>query len=235
MFTGPRKRFYKQAAAGPASGGGFAIFLDGRAVKTPQGANLDVPSEALAQAIATEWEAQEDEIRPHTMPLMRLTCTAIDRLPQVRSEVIDQLVQYAGTDLLCYRAEAPSDLVERQNETWNPLLDWLEATYGAGLKTTSGIIAIPQDKEPLSNLRSAMEPLGNIELSALTAMTQASGSLVIGLAVLSGHLDAAQAFAASQVDETYQMEKWGQDHEALARQNKLREDLESATRLITLL
>ncbi|GAB6054177.1 ATPase [Magnetospira thiophila] len=230
-----KRRFYKQAAAGPASGGGFAVLLDGRPIKTPEGAALVVAQQGLAEAIAAEWAAQETEIRPHRMPLMRLTCTAIDRISVVRQEVIDHLLAYAGTDLLCYRAKFPADLVARQAAAWDPLLDWLAARHGARLTITDGVLAIPQPDTALACLRAALETLDSFHLSALSAAARSAGSLAIALALAEGHLDAGQAFDVSQIDETYQMEKWGEDDEALAHRAELRADFEAAARLFALL
>jgi chaperone required for assembly of F1-ATPase len=228
------KRFYKHAAA-RAVAGGFALTLDSRLVKTPAHAPLVVPSRALAEAIAGEWAAQGERIRPRDVPLMSLACTAIDRVVPSREDAIQDLVAYAETDLVCYRAQSPADLAARQQDAWQPLLDWVFLRYDAQLAVTVGIIPVTQPRNAVSALRRALEGRESFELAALAGMVRATGSLVIGLALAGERLTTAEAFAAAQLDETYQMEIWGEDSEAVRRRSALEADLESATRFLRLL
>lgn len=227
-----RKRFYREAAAGEVPGGGFTVLLDGRAVKTPGGRALDLPTAALAMAIAEEWEAQGDEIRPPTMRLMRLACTAIDRLPDHREAVIDEVSTYVGTDLICYRADHPAELVARQERLWDPLLDWAVQTHGLRCRVTRGVVPVAPEPETVLRARETIAAHNDLGLSALAEAVRVSGSLIIGLALAAGRLDAEAAFEAAEVDETYQIEQWGQDVEAEARRSVRRQDLISARRLM---
>ncbi len=221
------KRFYKQAAAS-AVDDGFAVELDGRPVKTPSGALLALPTQALAEAVAAEWDAQGDEIDPKSMRLMPLCGTAIDRVPDVRDGLIEGLLRYADTDLLCHRSGHPEDLAKRQFEVWQPLLDWAADALGARLQPTEGIIAVDQDPDAIAALKTALEEFDNWGLTALGELVGISGSLVIGLAMVKGRLDVAQAFDACHVDEDHQRELWGEDAEATARREGVRADLETA-------
>lgn len=228
------KRFYEKAAT-TAAENGFAVALDGGTVRTPGGAPLVVPTEALAAAVAGEWAAQEETIEPHTMPLTRLACTAVDRVASRRDAVVDHTAAYGATDLLCYRADQPQDLRERQDAAWQPLLDWAAATYGARLRITGGIIPAEQPPASLAALTEAVAAYDDLELAALSGATQACGSLIVGLALTTGHLDAEGAFAVSQLDERYQMETWGEDAEAKARRALLNADIAAAAQFLSLL
>ena len=228
------KRFYKEAAA-ISLPDGFGVALDARPMKTPLKAPLVVPSQGLARAIAAEWAAQGDVIGRETMRLTRLACTALDRVPSHRDAMLDEVIGYGATDLVCYRAERPASLIERQGIAWDPLLGWLEETHGATLALTRGISPIEQSPDAVTALRSAVEPLDAFRLTALHLASGASGSLVIGLALVAGRLDGEAAFQASQIDEAFQIEQWGVDAEFEARRAVLRADLEAAAEAVRLL
>ena len=150
------KRFYKNAAV-EKLGDGFTVALDGRAIKTPAKQFLAIGIEELAEAVAAEWQAQKDEIRHDSMPMMRFVCTSLDRVTPNRTEVIFETVKFCETDLLCYWAAQPKELAQRQAENWQPLLDWAETRYGASLSTTTGLSPIAQDETALARLRAAVE------------------------------------------------------------------------------
>jgi chaperone required for assembly of F1-ATPase len=218
------KRFYKTAAAVP-DGDGFAIMLDGKAVRTPGGRHLRVPFLPLAEAIAAEWQAQGDEIRADGIPLTQLASTALDRVGPEREMILDQLMAYAGSDLLCYRAEGPDDLVERQRRLWQPLLDWMYGHWGVALTVTAGVIPISQPEAALTALRDHLDRYDVWSLTALQSAVAAMGSLVLGVALVEGKMSPEEAFAASQLDETYQNELWGEDAEAMKFRDSLRNDI----------
>ncbi|HEX5453729.1 MAG TPA: ATP12 family protein [Stellaceae bacterium] len=228
------KRVYKEVATRAAEGG-WGIALDGRPMRTPAKNDLVVPSAALAAAIGAEWDAQQDEIRPATMPLTRLAATAIDRTATLRRQVIEEVSNYAGTDLVCYRADHPPALAARQNAVWQPLIDWAVLRYDAALTVTAGVIPTPQPGSVLKALSGAVVALDDFRLTALHSLTGSSGSLVIALAVLEGRLAADEAFAASQLDEMFQIEAWGEDAEAAARRDAVATDIAAAARLLALL
>ena len=232
--SGARKRFYKEARA-EAAEDGFEIRLDGRALRTPAGGRLVLPAEALAAAIAAEWQAQGDKVNPETMPMMSLACTALDRVAERREEIVGEILRFAETDLLCHRAEAPEELVRRQAETWQPLLDWAAEELEAPLRATAGILAVAQPPESLAALRRAVEALDDLALTALSVAVGAAGSLVIGLALLRGRLDPEAAFAAAELDASYQIELWGEDPEATRRRAVCRADLFAAARFAGLI
>lgn len=228
------KRVYQSVSVEPVEGG-FEIRLDGRPVRTPERAALVVPSRALADAIRTEWDAQQKEVRPATMPLTQLACTALDRTGPQRAAIVDGVLAYAGTDLLCYRADRPPALVARQAEIWQPLLDWLALRHDALLLVATGIIAVEQPPEALAALRNAVSGLDAWQLAGLQDAVASSGSLVVALALLEGEVDAAGAFAAAELDATFQIEQWGEDAEAAQRRRVLRADLAATERFLQLL
>ncbi len=228
------RRVYKAAAAEPPVGG-WGVVLDGRRLRTPGGNPLPLPSEALAAAIAAEWDAQERDIHPATMPLFRLAATAADRTAVQRDLVVAETANYAGTDLVCYRADQPPALIARQEAAWQPLLDWAAGRYDAALRVTSGIVPARQSPAAVTALRAAVAALDDFRLTALHALTGACGSLVIALALSEGRLDADTAFAASQLDESFQIEAWGEDAEAAQRRTALAADIAASARFLELL
>ncbi|MDJ0972720.1 MAG: ATP12 family protein [Kiloniellales bacterium] len=232
--AGLRKRVYKEARAAAVEGG-FEVQLDGRTLRTPAGGRLVLPAEALATAIATEWQAQGDKINPETMPMMSLACTALDRVVGQRDQIVEEILRFAETDLLCHRADTPAELARRQSETWQPLMDWAAQELEAPLQATTGILAVVQPPESLAALRRTVEGLDDLALTALSVAVSAAGSLVIGLALLRGRLDPEAAFEAAELDTSYQIELWGEDPEATRRRAVCRADLDAAARLVALL
>ena len=227
------KRFYKKAEVSPRDGG-YAVLLDGKPINTPAGRRLMTQAAALAAAVAAEWLAQGEEILPQTMPLTRLAGTAIDKVSIARDAVVDEMVRYAGTDLLCYRAESPRELAARQAAMWQPVLDWAEDEFGAELRVTRGMMPVEQPPLSLHALRRAIAELDDLRLTALADLVPALGSLVLGLAVACGWMDAESAFDASQLDELWEEEQWGEDSEATKRRENLRADVLAGGRLLLL-
>jgi len=227
------KRLYQRAAAIPMAGG-HGVVLDGRLVKTPAARDLVVPSAALAAAVAAEWEAQQVEIRRERMPLTRLAGATIDRNATQREAIVRQVSHYAETDLVSYRASHPPALAARQHAVWQPLIDWAAERYGAPLMVTNGVIPASQPAASLDALAAVVAAQDDYALTALHAATAACGSLVIALALLEGRLDAGEAFAASQLDESFQIEAWGEDAEQAARRVALAAEVDAAARFTRL-
>ena len=223
------RRFYKTVEV-EAREEGLAVALDGRPVRTPAKALLVVPHQALAAAIASEWDTQGEEVRPTEMPLTAMACTAIDLVAKDRAAACEELLSFAEHELLCYRAEGPEELVARQEQVWRPLLDWLEATHGARLAVGSGLLELQQPDEALAALRDVLEGYDALSLTGLATAVRACGSLVVGLALAEQRLSAAEAFAASELEETFQIERWGEDPIARQRRDGIRHDLEAAAR-----
>jgi len=227
------KRLYRAVAA-TAERDGFGLALDGKRVNTPAGATLVVRPRALAEAIAAEWSAQGERVLPQTMPLMQFAATAFDRVAPSRAAVIEQLVSYGETDLLCYRASEPAELVDRQIAMWQPLLDWAALRFGVELTVIAGLMPQPQPAGALAALRAALAPTDALGLTGLLAVAGAAGSLVLALALQDRRLSAEEVWALSQLDETFQIERWGEDDEAAARRAALRVDLVAAGRFLAL-
>ncbi len=228
------KRVYKKVAV-DAVEGGYRVTLDGKPLHTPARAPLVLPRRALIEAIAAEWNAQIEKVRPDTMPIMQLVSTAIDRVTPQRDRVAADTAGYAATDLVCYRAELPAELVARQHRTWQPLVDWVRREFDAPLTVTVGVMPRVQPAEALQALRRTVDALDDLELTALQALTGVCGSLVIALALRGGFIDADQAWAASQLDETFQIEQWGEDAEAAKRREALLTDIRNTARFLELL
>ena len=221
------KRFYKEASAASVQDG-HRILLDGRPLRTPAKQTLLVPSGDLAAAIAAEWEAQGETIEPATMPLTRLASTAFDRMPAARAAVIEEVAGYLGTDLLCYRAAAPIELVERQRDRWQPLLDWAEEVYGTRLVVTTSVLPAAQPEAAIQGLRAVVEAFADWPLVGIHAATTTLGSVILALALWRGRLDAEAGWRLSLLEEWFEQERWGRDQEADQRQEILRRDVEAA-------
>jgi len=232
MKTPLPKRFYKAVSVVPVEEG-FAVHLDGKPVRTPGKALLALPTEAAAVLVADEFAEQGETINPVTMPVMRLVNTAIDGVASDPQAVLEDILRFAASDLLCYRTDAPQGLVERQNEHWDPVIDWARAALGARFNLAEGIIHVEQPRESIAVLGSYLaqraEPL---RLAAIHVMTSLTGSALLALAVDFGELDAEAAWAAGHVDEDWQIEHWGQDAEAVARRAARKRDMMAAVSLL---
>lgn len=228
------KRFYRDVAA-VCTADGWTVVLDGKPVRTPGRATLSVPTPALANAIAAEWAAQGDTLRPATMPMTGFAYAALDRVAPDAPGFAASLAAFAATELLCYRAEGPAPLVARQAEVWNPLLAWARSRYDVELVVTTGIVHAPQPAATLARINQAYRAFGAFHLAGLHPVVTICGSAVIGLAVAERHLGAADAFAAGQLDELWQAEQWGSDPLAVASLASRRAALDDAVRLLDLL
>jgi chaperone required for assembly of F1-ATPase len=220
--------------------GGTAVRRGGRALRTPLGTELVVPTEALAEAIAAELRAAggtvgPGRVRAEALPLTRMAGTALDRMGRQRADIEAQLLAHAETELLCHRADHPAELAARQHATWQPLLDWLALRHDALLATTTGILPRPQPAASLDALRAAIAGFDIWRLAGLSVAVAASGSLVIGLALADRRVDAAQAFEAAELDASFQIERWGEDEDAIQRRAGIRAELELAERFFRLL
>jgi len=207
------KRFWKAVSVVPLDVG-FAVHLDGRAVKTPAKNPLVLPTRALADLIAAEWSAQTGLVNPETMPMTRRANSALEKVTPQRAAVVDEVAGYGASDLLCYRATGPIELVARQAAEWQPWLDWAAQEYGAPLRVTAGVVPIAQPQDSVNTLRRSVESFDNFALTGLHDLVAISGSLVLGLAVARGKLSAASGFALSRIDEAWQAEQWGIDEDA---------------------
>lgn len=231
-MPGPR-RFYR-AVEVAARDGGFAVLLDGKPAQTPAQGPFLSPTRGLADAIAAEWEAQEKTIEPATMPLWVLVSSALYDVLQARDRVVDNIAGFARTDLLCYRATHPLDLIALQRERWQPLLDWAAREFDAPLKVMDGVIFEDQPEPAMAALRKAVAAQDAHRLAALSHATRALGSLVLALALVRGRIGGEEAIALSLLDELYQIEKWGDDPEAHARRAEIRAEVLAAERFMAL-
>jgi chaperone required for assembly of F1-ATPase len=228
------RRFYGKAEAAPRPGG-VAILLDGRTIKTPARAELAVPTEELADAIAGEWNAQGEEIDPRSMPLTGLANAAIDRVTPDPAGFARGIAAYGESDLLCYRSETPQAFVDRQAESWDPILRWARSRYEIEFELARGVMHRPQPANTVERLARTVASHDAFRLAALSPLVTISGSLVIGLALAEGEIGVGTAWQAATLDEAWQAEKWGEDALALAALEARRRDFEAAYRFLTLL
>ncbi len=225
------KRFYKSTGIDAAEGG-FRVMLDGRPMKTPARHTLILPVEGLAAAIAEEWDAQADEIQPDLMPITRLATTAADRMPDLRAAAIDEVANYAETDLVCYRAATPPTLVREQQEAWQPALDWMAKRYDIAFDVTEALLPVSQPEATLKRVRSAVEAIEDWPLVGVHGATTSLGSIVLALALWHGELDADAAVDASLVDALFEIKQWGEERDATKRHDAVRRDVRGVARFL---
>lgn len=231
------KRFYAAVTTAVASNaaapdGGYCIQLDGRAIKTPRKTTLCVPSLELAETIACEWHAQTFHIDPSTMPVTRLANTTLDAVVPNLAAVRADIVDFSGTDALCYRAEGPAALTDLQAATWDPILDWAAQAIDARFVTQIGIVHVAQPRETLAAMADAMERFCPWQIAALHVMTTITGSALLAFAVAERSLTLDAAWAAAHVDEDWQITTWGTDDEALARRHLRWLEMQSAAKVL---
>lgn len=227
---GTSKRFYSEVSVGNGVGGvGFRVLLDGRGVRTPARRELILPSPALAEAVASEWRRQGVTIDPGSMPLTRLVNSAIDGVADRAPEVRASILAYGGSDLVCYFAEGPRELIERQSRGWGEVHAWAKQAFGVELELAAGVMPVVQRPEMLAQLDAALGTRGPLELAALHVMTASMGSLLLSLAVLHQRLTPAEAWALAHIDEDFQIEKWGHDEEAAERRARRWAEMHAAS------
>ncbi len=207
------KRFWKAAQVTP-EGAGFAVLLDTRPIRTPAKSALVVPSKGLAREIAAEWDAQDEKIDPRSMPFTRSANAAIDKVAHQHDDVAEMIAAYGDSDLLCYRADAPVELVARQSALWDPVLDWAKSSQGIDLKARTGIVHQSQDAAALARIAARTTQMNDFELTAFHDLVMLSGSFLLGLAVVEAYDDPSALWELSRLDETWQEEQWGPDDEA---------------------
>ncbi len=212
-----------------------AIELDGRPVRTPARAARLLPTPQLAEAVAEEWRSVGEELDPRAMPLTGLANAAIDQIAPNPAPFAADLARYGESDLLCYRAELPEPLVERQAAQWDPLLDWARTRYDVHFETTAGIMHRPQPPATIARLQEVVAALDPFRLAAFSPLVTISGSLVAALALLEGAADRETVWRAAQLDEDWQAEQWGEDELATRARDVRRADFDAAARFLSLL
>jgi chaperone required for assembly of F1-ATPase len=228
-----RRRFYQGVSVVPQDGG-YAVLLDGRPVKTPARRPLAAPTQALAQALADEWEAQREMIDPAVMPLTRLANSIIDGVADQPDAVKAEVAKFLGSDLICYRAGSPDGLVERQAQHWNPLIAFARDALGARFMLGEGVIFVTQPEEAIAAAARAI-PDEPWKLGAVSAITTLTGSALIALAMAQGKLATEGAWAAAHVDEDWNMHQWGRDEQALDRRAARAAEMQAAAKVLALL
>ena len=228
------RRFYEAAGSAPTEGG-FALALDGRPARTPGRSALVLPTEALAMAVAAEWNAQVETIRPDTMPLTRLANTAIDGVAPRLAEVRDEVVRYAGSDLVFYRAGSPDSLVSLQAAAWDPVLEWAREALAARFILSEGVTWVAQPETSLARIRAAVEAEESpFRVAALSVATTLTGSALLSLMMARAAIAEEAAWSAAHVDEFHQESLWGSDAEALSRRENRRRDFAAAATMLSL-
>jgi chaperone required for assembly of F1-ATPase len=228
------KRFWTTVSAEP-EGEGWGIKLDGRAVKTPARAALEVPTQRLAEAIADEWQDVGENVDPRAMPLTGLANAAIDRVAPDRNAFARGLANYAEADLACYRADGPRELISRQEGEWDKLLGWARRRYDVDFVTTSGLMHVAQPPATVERLSHAVAALDPFRLAGLSPLVTIGGSLISAIAVLEKAVTPVEAWEAASVDDRWQLERWGRDAEAETALENRRRDFLAAARFLDLL
>ncbi|MGQ3213842.1 MAG: ATP12 family chaperone protein [Shinella sp.] len=226
------KRFYKDVSTDAAEEG-FRILLDGRPVRTPGKKLLAAPTQPIADRLRAEWDGQGEEINPAKMPVTRLVNTAIDGVADNFDAVCEEIVRFAGTDMLCYRADSPAGLVDRQREDWDPIIRWVADAKGARFILVEGVMHQEQPAPAIAAFAAALavyrDPLA---LACVHTVTTLTGSALLALALAEGVIDADKAWSLAHIDEDWQIEHWGTDEEAFRRRELRREEMDVATSVL---
>ena len=228
------RRVYKVVSVAD-EGGLFCVILDGIPARTPRRNLLCAPVRILADALAAEWDAQNPVIDREAMPITRLVSTAVDRVGPERHAIVDGLMAHIDSDLLCYRATHPATLRSRQNDAWQPILDWLRDVHGVRFAVAEGVMPVQQPKQTTLSLRRAIESLSDENLTAFQACAAATKSLALSMALVQGRLNAEDVAANAHLDETYQTEQWGEDQEAITRRRGVEAEIHAIGRYLGLL
>ncbi len=230
------RRFYKEAAAVETEDGRFSVRLDGKPALTPGRSQLALPTRAAGELVAAEFAAQGETLDPATMPVTRLVNTAIDGVATDPQAVLEDLLRFSASDLLCYRADSPQELVAKQADAWDPVLDWARSALGARFMLSEGIMHVEQPRETIAvlgvHLRQRAEPF---RLACLHVMTTLTGSALLAMAVEGGMLSADEAWNAAHVDEDWNIALWGEDAEAMTRRANRRREMMAAAGLLSAL
>jgi chaperone required for assembly of F1-ATPase len=227
------KKFFRVAEA-VQEGDTFSVRLDGRGLKTPKKSTLLVPTASLAEAVAAEWNALDAEIDPALLPLTKIANTVIDGVVGMEKELHDDIVRFIGNDLLFYRAGTPRELAARQAAQWDPVLAWAGERFGAAFKVTEGVMPVEQNLLAVAKVASALSDADAMKLAPVHVLTTLTGSALLVIAFLEGRLTADEVWAATNIDELWQEEQWGEDAEALERRAKRRAEFDAAVRFLTL-
>ena len=228
------KRFYTSVDLLDQAGG-YGLVLDGKPVKTPLKRNLFMPTKTLADAVAGEWESQEEHINPATMLLTKLCNTALDRVGEDRQRIVDEIVDYANSDLLCYRAEGPVELVARQVERWDPVLDWASDALGARCSVTGGVVHQNQPDACLAAFRKFVDGFDDFAIAGFHNVMTLTGSAVLAAAAKEEFLPGDQIWALAHIDEDWQIEQWGEDAEEANRRQTRQEEFSAMLEFLSLL
>jgi chaperone required for assembly of F1-ATPase len=228
------RRFYKDAAV-TSMEGGFAVTLDGKVPRTPGMKHVVVPLRSIAEAMASEWAAQEKDIDPMTMPMTRLVNSAVEAGEESAQALREEIVKYAGNDLLLYRADGPETLIRRQEEVWDAALVKLARHFGVSFQPTIGIVHQAQPTATLARLRAALDDESLFALTAMNAVMSITGSGLLALALRHGLLTPEEVWVAAHVDEDHNVSLWGEVEEITERRAKRRAEFDSAVRLLGLL
>ena len=214
------RRFFKEVTVSSDNG----IMLDTRVLKTPLKAVLKLPMPALAEAIAAEWREQGEHIRPLSMPITRLANTAIDRVGAERDKIKAEILEFAGSDMVCYRAESPPALISRQAELWDPVIDWARSVTDAPFVVTTGVMHVEQPEAAIKAFAVHLHAMDDFTIAVLHNLTTLTGSALLAAMIEARAIDSRAAWAAAFADEDWQIEQWGEDEEAsLLRARRLKE------------
>ncbi len=227
-----RKRFYKQASVF-SDATNINIHLDGKSIKTPGGELLSLPNTHVGELVVEEWNMQEERINPQTMPVTRLINTSIDGVAKDMQPVKDDIIRFAGSDLLCYRADSPEELIANQQKYWDSLIEWAASSLGAVFSVQTGIVHVSQSNDCIAAFGQHVNQIDTPALlTALHSLTAISGSAIIALAIFKGEIDIAQGWSAAHVDEDWQISQWGEDIDAQAFRAARKLEFEAAAQLL---
>ena len=229
------KRFYKEVTLDTLSEG-FGVFLDGRPLRTPAKTVMNVPSKRLAKAVQEEWASAGEDIKPEEMPFFSMAVTVLDRVTTQSETLCGELCDYAGNDVLFYRAGAEDNALDQQQaQLWTPWCEWASGKFGAQLAITNGLMPINQPPQWRGAVSGYLGQLSDWHLGILYRAVTLSGSFILGLAFFEREIGAAKLFRIAFLEELHQNEIWGLDSEAERRQKQIEQELTDLERFSVML
>ena len=219
------KKFWKIVQVKKKLKNSFEILLDKRILKTPMQKDLIFSNYKIAKETALEWDIDEKEINTENMVFYGLISTAIDKISNDKVSYIDNVLGFINTDLICYRADKPNELIDLQNSSWNPIISFIKKYIDVELKFFIGVMPSKQSLEIFNRLKTLINSFSDIEISALHRMTNLTGSIFISICILKGDVLKNEAFELSFLDELYQAKNWGVEQESLDKRDKIAKEL----------
>mgnify|MGYP001206920576 FL=1 len=205
--------------------GKYLLNINNKSLKTPDGNIIELPSIKLAKILLKDYESSFKSKPLNIVRPIKITNTAIDKIKPNNIFYINEITDNLNNDMICYFANSPVELVDLQNKDWLPLINYMKSSYNIELIYTSKLFSINQKPDSLLKLKNILNEINIFKLSAIYTLSQITKSIIISLALVNNKISAKKAFENSNLEELYQISKWGKDEEAFDRLNTIKVDI----------